>query len=143
MEMRIWRSKIVLFNAALILALGVYGIFTFELLDPRGHAQNFYDDLYYYLSQPVLILNGPSGFIAETISDAFPVSEWLDYKRISYEYGLWLLLLWPQWGLYDNLAKWCSESPVLRTVLYLAIIVTSVDSCLKEWVSDSMNFVMK
>jgi len=109
--------KIAQLNALLVLSIGVYGLLTDEpYWRSNGHGPWLYDYLFWW----GLALNGPSGFAADYASWVVtydgPNAEW----RFVVQYGLWLLLLWPQWKGYDAVAAWCIGHRGRETSLYLA-----------------------
>jgi hypothetical protein len=114
----------VLSNFVFVLGICIYGFLTDEdYWRMVGHSPNLYN----YLLWAGLALNGPSGFVADHLATLISSKnydpDWL------IEYGLWLLLLWPQWRGYDHAAKWCLGDRRRATVLYVVIGAITAIGC--------------
>lgn len=111
-------TKIIRWNLALIVVVGLYGMVTDEpYWRDNGHGPWLYD----YLFWLGLVLNGPSGFAADYLSR---LSSSGTEVRFVIQYVLWCLLLWPQWKLYHAVAMWCRESRRRQMALYsLALLL--------------------
>ena len=116
-------AKIIRWNLALIVLVGLYGMFTDEpYWRENGHGPWLYD----YLFWLGLVLNGPSGFAADYLSQLSSTSTEV---RFVIQYVLWCLLLWPQWNLYHAAVVWCRESRPRQMALYsLALLVAVAGS---------------
>ncbi|MGO9007597.1 MAG: hypothetical protein ACLQIQ_08680 [Beijerinckiaceae bacterium] len=115
---------VVLLNFVFILGICLYGLLTDE---PYWRAVGHGPELYNYLLWAGLVLNGPSGFIADHLLKLIQPNsynhDWL------VEYGLWLLLLWPQWKAYDLAARWCMGDRRRETALYVVIAGITAIGC--------------
>jgi hypothetical protein len=124
-------AKIIRWNLALIVVVGLYGMFTGEPhWRENGHGPWLYD----YLFWLGLVLNGPSGFAADYLSQLSSTST---EGRFVIQYVLWCLLLWPQWKLYHAAVLRCRESRPRQMALYslaLLVAVTGSVGAYQAWV---------
>jgi 4-hydroxybenzoate polyprenyltransferase len=109
-------------NFILVLAIAIYGLFADEpSWREDGHSPWLYDYLYWL----AVALNGPSGFIPDYARRVITGTSSLE-KMFVAQYGLWLLLLWPQWRIYDLVARWCIADRRREIALYVATAGISV-----------------
>lgn len=123
---------IVLSNFVFVLGICLYGYLSDEpYWREVGHGPKLYD----YLLWAGLVLNGPSGFIADHLSELIPPNIYDYGQHFLVEYGLWLLLLWPQWKGYDLVASWCMGHRRREMALYVAIAGITAIGCVVTYES--------
>ena len=109
--------NIVRLNSLLVAGIFIYGIGTDEpYFRAVGHTPCLFDYLFWF----ALVVNGPSGFIADYVSHTIVSASHFEWQ-FAIQYGLWLLFLWPQWKCYDVVVRWCVGDRRRETVLYVAI----------------------
>jgi hypothetical protein len=111
--------RIVRFNLMLVLGIGLYGLLTDE---PYWRSNGHYPGLYDYLFWFGLVLNAPSGVTADYLPRLIMSNSSNLELRFVVQYGLWLLLLWPQWKGYDLLVTWCMGPPRRETALRVVAV---------------------
>ncbi|WP_394834992.1 hypothetical protein LVJ94_51680 [Pendulispora rubella] len=117
-------------NVAYVLAVGIYGIVIDEpYWRDVGHGPEVYDGLFWL----GLLLNGPSGLLADWLS-------WLFVGRSEahfvFQYLFWSVLVWVQWRLYFLAASWSSNRagrPQLLNLFAVALAMLGAVAARKAW----------
>jgi hypothetical protein len=124
---------IVIVNIVLVLAIGVYGERIDEPLSREiGHGESLYD----YLWWSGLAINGPSGYAALSLSSILVPGAGDLELRYWAQYGLWLLLLTPQWAGYHCAAVWCyghRRREIALRITSVSIILLGCLAAYKLW----------
>jgi hypothetical protein len=122
--------RIIKLNALLVTLVGVYGLVTDEpYWREVGHGPWTYD----YLFWIALVLNGPSGYLADWSS--WKLGLYMDSGFLA-QYAFWLMLLAVQWVLYANLARWAAVTRTRRFFIYgvsLALFLTGCATIAHIW----------
>jgi hypothetical protein len=115
--------RLVVFSAALVIGVGMFGVLTDEpYWRAVGHGPWMYDYLFWF----ALALNGPSGLLADWLSFAMRVEHNLQF---AVQYCLWGLFLGPQWYAYDALARWAARTPTRSRRLYATSAILYLVGC--------------
>jgi len=81
-----------------------------------------------------LVINGPSGFLADFLS--YPTGAYAE-TRYAIQYLLWCILLWPQWRFYHWLALWrlgdSGRNSVFAVSVFL-IVITGGMLAYQAWI---------